>query len=319
MSLPFNSRPECDPGAQTRAGVAPSCRAEAMPSASRRTQACSAPKRTLSRRSFLALSALGTASLLGASALGSCGGGAPEAETTPSPEPAYVSPYDFTCLVSDERGRLSYRTPEGTVLSRCGIDVSEHQGAIDWAAVAADGIEFAFLRLGYRGATAGALNLDAQFAANLAGALGCGIPTGVYFFSQAVNEAEAAEEAAFALSALGATALSYPLVFDHEPVYGIDNPRANTIEHEVLTACARTFCDAVAAAGYAPMIYGNKRDIARYDREVLTGIPLWFAEYDEPAPTEQFDFSIWQYANSGSVAGISTAVDMNIDLSGALA
>lgn len=223
--------------------------------------------------------------------------------------PPYESPYTWENLVYDQ-GRFSYYK-EDALVSRIGIDVSSYQKTIDWQAVAADGIDFAFIRLGYRGATEGQLYLDEYFYDNIKEAQAAGIPVGVYFFSQAIEKEEALEEAEFTLSHLAGIELDYPVVFDHEPVSGVDS-RANNLSSEQLSACAKVFSEHIKRSGYDTMLYGNKSDIARYDSDLVAHCEVWFAEYDAPLPSGQFDFTIWQYTNRGSVAGISTYVDMNI-------
>lgn len=222
---------------------------------------------------------------------------------------AYVSPYDWDNLDRSD-GRYAYYE-SGRLASSLGIDVSDHQGAIDWNAVAGDGIEFALVRAGYRGYTDGTLFADTRFAENVDGAAAAGLEVGAYFFSQATSIEEAVEEADFALSQIGGRYLALPVVYDHEPVVAEDG-RANDLSPETVSACAEAFCARVEEAGYSTMIYGNASDMARYDSSVTRERPVWFAEYDVPAPTARFDFSIWQYSNGGSVAGIATAVDMNI-------
>lgn len=238
-------------------------------------------------------------------ALPGCSG--PEVEQPE--EPAYVSPYDWSGLAK-ENSRFTY-SEGGKIRSLAGIDVSEHQGSIDWNAVASDGIDFAFVRIGNRGATEGSIYLDKHYEENMAGAAKAGIPLGVYFFSQAITPEEAEEEADFVLSALGGAELSFPVVYDHEPVSGIEG-RADKLSRAERTENAVAFCERISAAGYEPMIYGNKRDIAWLDMSRLEGIDVWFAEYGVETPSGQFDFTIWQYASDGTVAGIATPVDMNI-------
>ena len=136
-----------------------------------------------------------------------------------------------------------------------GIDVSSHQKEINWQKVAEAGVEFAMIRLGYRGYGAeGTLNMDPYFQQNLLGAMGAGIKVGVYFFSQAITSLEAAEEAQFVLNALGGIPLDYPVVYDWETV-SADGARTKGLDNTVLTDCAITFCETVALAGYKPMIY----------------------------------------------------------------
>nr|WP_241156410.1 MULTISPECIES: glycoside hydrolase family 25 protein [unclassified Adlercreutzia] len=244
--------------------------------------------------------------------MGTCAAESPRAT---GPSAAFVSDkmYDWANL-RDVGGRLVYEEG-GQVTSRAGIDVSEHQGYIDWEAVAADGIDFAMVRAGSRGATEGGLAVDDYFAYNLDGATRAGLDVGVYFFSQAATEQEAVEEADFVLELLGGAALSYPVAYDHERIAGISG-RADALTPEQMTANARAFCDRIAQAGYAAMIYGNAGDLARYQLAELGGYGVWFAEYGVSAPKRNRDLAIWQYSNEGRVAGIDTVVDLDIRLAG---
>lgn len=228
----------------------------------------------------------------------------------------YVSPYDWETGLSRTGDRLTY-TEGGTVKSQVGVDVSEHQGAIDWQAVAGDGIDFAFVRAGSRGYTEGGLYADARFAENVDGAEAAGLEVGVYFFSQATSVEEALEEAEFVLELLDGRDLALPVAFDHERVAEAGG-RANGVDGKTLTAAASAFCARIEEAGYDAMVYGNASDIARYDAADLGGYPIWFAEYDAAVPHAQFDFAVWQYTNAGTVAGISTAVDLNLRMTDAL-
>ncbi len=233
----------------------------------------------------------------------------------------YESPYDWANL-SWNGDRLAY-AQDGQDAARIGVDVSDHQGWIDWNAVAADGIDFAMVRLGNRGYTEGALSVDDYFSYNLDGAQAAGLDAGVYFFSQATTPDEAREEAAFVLDQLAGRTLELPVVFDHEPVANAAG-RANAVTGADLIACMEVFCEAIEAAGYDTMVYGNRSDMARFSPldgtaqaataldDAIGGRPVWFAEYGVSTPTAPFDFAIWQYTNNGNVAGIDTAVDLNI-------
>ena len=130
---------------------------------------------------------------------------------------------------ADSRGRMQYSG--GKYLT--GIDVSEHQYDIDWEKVAADGIDFAMIRVGYRGSTAGQIYTDEYFEKNIAGATAAGLKVGVYFYSQAINAEEAAEEAAFVLNAIRPYKVTFPVVFDWEIVGGSD-ARTYTVSRAVL-------------------------------------------------------------------------------------
>lgn len=253
--------------------------------------------------------ALAASALLAGCALG---GGTSALEEQPSL--TYVSPYDWASNLSTENGRYVY-SEDGEAKSRVGIDVSDHQHSVNWAAVAQDGVDFAMLRVGNRGSTEGQLYEDATFADNVLGVQSVDMPFGVYFFSQATSEDEAREEAQFVLDALSSYGLSpenvqYPVAFDQEPVEG--EGRANDLSTEQLTANAVAFCQVIEEAGYRPMIYGNKADMAQRDMGELSAYPVWYAEYDVAEPSAGFDFVMWQYSNSGTVRGIDTEVDLNI-------
>lgn len=232
-------------------------------------------------------------------------------------EVGYTSPYDWSKLDRTD-GRFAY-VDGGQVKSRLGVDVSSHQYDIDWDAVAADGVDFAMIRLGYRGATEGDLYLDEFYEANLAGAKAAGLDCGVYFFSQAQNTEEAIEEADFVIEHLGGAMLEYPIAFDsEEKVLDLAESRTTGLTADEMTAIMEAFCNRVEQAGYRSMVYGNRIDLARFNDGSLEGRRIWWAEYGVNAPSEQVDIVMWQYSNAGQVAGIQTGADMNIDLSGAL-
>ncbi len=193
------------------------------------------------------------------------------------------------------------------------VDVSLWQGEIDWQAVAADGVEGAMLRAGCRGygSETGVLVEDERFRENLRGAKAAGLQVGAYFFSQAVTEEEAREEARFALSLLDGAELELPLAFDWETV-GSETARTAHVTGEELTAFAAAFCDEVADAGYQPMVYFNQDTAYRmYDLAAVDDVLFWLAEYDA-YPSFAYDFTLWQYTSTGTVAGIPAAVDLNL-------
>lgn len=218
--------------------------------------------------------------------------------------------YDWSCL-QIEGDRYSY-VVDGQVKSKLGIDVSEFQGSIDWDAVAQDGISFAVIRVGNRGAETGTLYADELFEDNLMGVQAAGLPCGVYYFSQAVNEDEAREEAQFVLDALGGRSLEYPIVYDCEEVQGLAS-RIEGLSVEQMTANAKAFCEVIEAAGYKAMIYGNANDFARYVVDDLSAYPFWYASYNE-LPYGATTFSLWQYTDGATVAGVSTACDLSIQI-----
>ena len=229
----------------------------------------------------------------------------------------YENPFDWANL-DTSTPRYAY-VSNGKTLSHVGIDVSENQGSIDWEAVHADGIEFAMIRLGYRGATEGDLYEDVLFAENLENAHRAGVDCGVYFFSQAVNAKEARAEADFVIKQLDGAKLEYPVAFDFEStVAGVEYPRTAGLGKDQMTQIVDAFCKRIRKAGYQPMVYGNYYDLNLYHYDWLKDQSIWWAEYDVWEPNPHLDISIWQYANDGWVDGISTIVDMNLDLSEAI-
>ncbi len=218
--------------------------------------------------------------------------------------------WDFSNLQTDGNFK-NYVDTDGTT-KKVGIDVSEHQGVIDWAAVAPQ-IDFAFIRLGYRGYTTGGMALDAYYTANMTGAAEQGIPVGVYFFSQATTYEEGVEEANFVLRNLGEYALSYPIVLDREDPMS-DDARTNDLSAEQHTQAALGFLQTIQAAGYATMMYTNRMYYALYlDLEQIYQYPIWFAQYADE-PDWPYEFAIWQYTESGTVAGINGSVDLNLQM-----
>lgn len=217
--------------------------------------------------------------------------------------------YDEMLFHRDDSGYIRYLD------APLGIDVSSYQGEIDWEQVADSGVAFAMIRLGLRGYTKGGIMEDAMFEQNIEGALAAGLNVGVYFFSQAVNEQEAEEEAAFVLERIEGYTVSYPVVFDWESVADTQ-ARTNSVGSATLTRCADVFCDKIADAGYTPMIYFNMdQGYLAYRLDKLAGNAFWLAEYHE-SPGFYYGFDFWQYSHTGSVPGIDGAVDLDLDLRG---
>lgn len=219
--------------------------------------------------------------------------------------------YDRKAFSTGEDGFTRYKG------AAVGIDVSEFQGEVDWYAVKAAGVDFAFIRAGYRGMTQGLLTEDSRFAENFKNSDSAGLDRGVYFFSQAVTEQEAVAEADFVIEMLGGAELQYPIVFDWEPpVPAEDLPESSLRAHgcsgETVTRCAAAFCRRVKEKGYIPCVYFNKAQAYNfYDLEKLKEFDFWYAEYN-PLPSMEYNFRTWQYSDGGTVAGIETTVDLNI-------
>ena len=228
-----------------------------------------------------------------------------------------VNAYNPSGFSMDDRGRISYE--QGGRRAKQGIDVSFYQGEIDWGAVAADGVEFAILRLGYRGYTEGGLQFDSAFQRNILGALDAGLEVGVYFFSQAITEEEAVQEAEFVLSALEGYSITYPVAFDWEYITPGKGARTDGMDGQTLTRCAAAFCRRIAEKGYTPVVYFNQ-DLGylTYYLAELIEFPFWLAEYDS-RPDFYYQFALWQYTHSGTVDGIQGNVDWNLDFRPVLA
>lgn len=230
----------------------------------------------------------------------------------PSASVAEANPFDWSCLMTGTDGRKHYIV-DGSEKSRSGIDVSSHQGSIDWHAVRNDGISFAIIRIGYRGTSSGEIEADSAFQQNLLGAQMAGLNVGVYFYSQATTVEEAEAEADFVLEKLGAASLMYPVVFDFEPA-GNDSARIASMETDQMQAVAQAFCECIEASGRTAMVYGNIYDLRDMDYTTLWHYGYWLASYTDQ-PSANFPFAIWQYSSEGSVSGIEGAVDLDLDLS----
>ncbi len=221
--------------------------------------------------------------------------------------------YDPSGLVSNARGEMEYQV-NGTTESVKGIDLSRYQGTVDWSAVAADGVEYAMIRVGIRGYGTGEIVLDDTLDTNFEGATQNGIDVGAYFFTQATSEAEAIEEANAVIEALAPYNVTYPVAIDVEDVNDSSARTAN------LTAQQRTdyviaFCETIKAAGYTPMIYGNLKTYCdMLDMERLNEYEKWFAFYDTYVYFP-YEISMWQYTDTGVVNGIKGDVDLNITFS----
>ncbi len=233
---------------------------------------------------------------------------------TPVLEGIKLNEYKKENFSIDDRGRISYSDGEDNS-SYFGIDVSSYQGEIDWQLVKEDDVEFAFLRIGYRGyGEEGKLCPDESFIDNYTAAHDAGIDLGVYFFSQAVSVDEAVQEANYVLELLEGRNLEYPIVFDWETVQTGDPediPRTEDVMPKTLTLSAIAFCETIHDAGYDAMIYTNKKlATIKYDLRLLQEYPVWLAYYDTNLDY-RYDFDIWQYG-TGQVDGIEGEVDVNI-------
>ncbi len=202
-----------------------------------------------------------------------------------------------------------------------GIDVSKYQGTIDWERVAATGIDFAMIRVGYRSTDTGEIKEDANARYNLQEANANGIRTGVYFFSTAVTEAEAVEEADWVADLIRQYPITYPVAYNCEG-FDSDASRQNGMSDELRNACAEAFLQEVYSCGYTPMFYASKSeleedavwDASRFEKRYK----MWVSWYgSEVYPQRQYpdyngSYAMWQYTNKGVVDGIPEEVDVNV-------
>ena len=237
----------------------------------------------------------------------------PPTEEPTEPEPTLPPPEEnpFDELDFQYEGRyLKLRDGE----SLTGVDVSHWQQDIDWEQVKESGVDFAMIRLGYRGYEQGTLGMDTYAIANLDGAVAAGLQVGVYFFSQALTPEEAEEEAYYVVEALEdyQEFITMPVVFDWEHVSSANARTANMRDPDILTDCTLAFLQTIEAAGYRPMVYFNRTQSWKYlNLEEVKDYEFWLAAY-----TQRMDFPykihMWQYTNKGTVPGVEGECDINV-------
>ena len=193
-----------------------------------------------------------------------------------------------------------------------GIDVSELQGTIDWQEVKAAGIDFAFLRIGFRGyGESGKLVGDGKFVENLTKAKASGILAGAYFFSQAVSIEESEEEAEFVLELLRGNTLDLPVIFDWERVDQEDS-RTGDIPTALLDSLGGAFCRRIEESGYQAGIYFSRQlGYYGYDLSTLKDYTWWVAD-PGTYPAFYYEAAFWQYSVDATVPGIDIIVDMDM-------
>ena len=206
--------------------------------------------------------------------------------------------------------RYNFSQEDGVLITGSGtrgIDVSKWNGNIDWKAVKNSGIEYVIIRSGYRGSSKGALIEDPKYRTNIKGASEAGLKVGVYFFTQAVSESEAVEEASMVLEQIKGYKISYPIFLDVEASGG----RGDKVDKTTRTAVCKAFCQTIQNAGYTAGIYANKTWLSeKMDAGSLNSYKIWLAQYAEK-PTYSGKYELWQYQSKGRVTGISGNVDMN--------
>lgn len=181
-----------------------------------------------------------------------------------------------------------------------GIDVSAWQGEIDWQLVKNFGIQFAFVRIGH-----GSQEVDKYFARNMQGAAAAGIPTGVYYYSTAVTEAEAVRDAQFVIDSMNGYLVSYPVAID------LEDKSQESLSKYQLGKIAKIFCDEIRAAGYTPMLYCNENWYKNYiDITQIENVEKWIARYNVKY-TDSISRGVWQCSSKGRVDGINGNVDID--------
>ena len=224
----------------------------------------------------------------------------------------------------EEKNNEEIPSIEDRTVVQKGIDVSTYQDNIDWSKVSKEGINFAMIRAGFRGwGSAGTLVTDNCYRANMEGALGNNIEVGVYFFTQAITEAEAIEEANYVLNLVKGYKITYPIAIDTENVDASATARANNLSVEQRTAVVKAFCETIKNAGYEPMIYANMWWLNHnLDMSQLSSYAVWLAHYTGATQDDPFalpssysgKYVMWQYTDSGIINGISGYVDMNVTI-----
>ena len=242
-------------------------------------------------------------------------------ETAQNTAGKYTITYSYELVPESE--------PREIVDYELGIDISEFQGSIDWYAVKADGIDFAFIRCGGRGYSKGGIYDDSRFYENVQGAKAAGIKVGVYFFSQAITPYEALEEASITLDKISGLGIDMPVVMDWETGGGY---RTWDLYGQDFANVITAFCSTIAQNGYTPCVYLNTSDINNrlggYSGDILSRYKLWYAypyscysdgsfyQEGDMIPPRSFYFEYWQYSWHGDVAGIYEDCDLNIRVIG---
>ena len=230
----------------------------------------------------------------------------PETEPENPTIPPDRNPYDRYDFQYNRHNYLKLQN----LTSYAGIDVSAFQGKIDWKKVKASGIDFAMIRLGYRGYESGKLVEDEYAKTNLKGAAEAGLRVGAYFFSQALNIKETDQEIQFMLGVLGDTKLDMPIVLDWE--IPASTARTRNMDRQTLTDIQRHFCGQMRDQGYQPMIYFNWHQSEHlYVLHDLEEYPFWLALYQDRM-TYPWKVEMWQYTDQGRVPGIHGNVDLNV-------
>lgn len=219
--------------------------------------------------------------------------------------------YDFSNL-SETAGLKKY-TEGGKKISQIGVDISKHDGTVNFERLKSDGIDYVMIRLGARGYSTGQISLDDNFVENMDAAVKAELSIGVYFYSQAINQEEAIQEAYFVIQNLEPyrAHINFPVAFYMENIIN-DKARIDGLSRSDKTLITATFLEAIKAAGYIPMVYGNKEWLIKnVDLTRLQNYDVWFSQ-DEDTPDYPYLYTMWQYTTTGTVNGITGDASLNI-------
>lgn len=228
-----------------------------------------------------------------------------------------ISPYltkntfDFTKM--EDKAGLKRYMENGRKTSYVGVDISKHTGSVSFPRIKAAGIDYVMIRLGSRGYSTGQITLDENFKENIEGAIEAQLDIGVYFYSQAITQDEAIQEANFVVQNLEPyrAHIKYPVAFNMGFVSN-DKSRIEGLSREDKTAVTASFMEGVRAAGYVPMIYGDKEWLIKeIDMTKLQDFDVWLSQ-EEEIPDYPYRYSMWQYNTDGVVNGIDGGADLNI-------
>lgn len=219
--------------------------------------------------------------------------------------------YDFTNL--SESANLRKYTENGKKISYLGADVSKHDDEVNFNSMKAAGVDFVMIRLGARGYGTGQITLDENFVENIEAAIEAGLDIGIYFYSQAISQEEASQEVNFLVQNLEPyrAHVKYPVAFDMEKVVN-DQARTDTLSRDDRTTIADTFLSSIQAAGYIPMLYGNKEWLIKsVDLTKLQNYDVWLSQEQE-IPDYPYQFTMWQYTTTGVLNGVKGDASLNL-------
>ena len=219
--------------------------------------------------------------------------------------------YDFTKM--EEKAGLKRSMENGRKISYVGVDISKQTGKVNFVGLKAAGVDYVMIRLGGRGYSTGQITLDEDFTENIEGAIAEGLDVGIYFYSQAINQEEAVEEAEFVIRNLEPYKgnIKYPVAFDMEFVVN-DDARIDGVSREDRTTIAASFLESMKTAGYVPMIYGDKEWLIKeIDLAKLQSYDVWLAQ-ETDIPDYPYQYAMWQYSSMGVVNGIKGDANLNI-------